>query len=139
MFSRIFKRRIILPGCFFQRLIWIGIIIVTLAFAGCSVPGSPESEPEPAPVELEETDNIEPEAIEEVKAIVTIDAESTLAIRKGAGTKDKPENDIIDRVPEGRMLKVINKHENTLIKDGYTWWEVEDTVTGISGWSAADF
>ena len=139
MFSIIFKRRIILPGCFFQRLIWIGIIIITLAFAGCSVPDSPESELEPAPVESEETDNIEPEEIEEVKVIVTVDAESTLAIRKSAGTKDKPENDIIDRVPEGRVLKVINKHENTLIKDGYTWWEVEDTVTGISGWSAADF
>jgi hypothetical protein len=120
-------------------MIWTGIIIITLSFADCLAPDSPESEPEPAPVESEEIDSIEPDEIEEVKAIVTIDAESTLAIRKSAGTKDKPENDIIDRVPEGRMLKVINKHGNTLIKDGYTWWEVEDTVTGISGWSAADF
>ena len=60
----------------FQRMIWTGIIIITLSFADCLAPDSPESEPEPAPVESEEIDSIEPDEIEEVKAIVTIDAEA---------------------------------------------------------------
>ncbi len=115
-------------------LIWVVIIGVALSVMGCATPKISEPEPEIAPAETEEIIIIEP-----VEAIVTVEPGSSLAIRKSAGTKDKPEDDVLDRVSEGRVLKIINKHEDRLIKDGYTWWEVEDTVTGIIGWSAANF
>ena len=117
-------------------LIWFGIIFIALTVTGCTVPNSSKPEPETAPAETEEIISAEPA---EMEAIVTVETGSTLAIRKSAGTRDKPEDDVLDRVPMGRVLKIINKHEDSLIKDGYTWWEVEDTLTGISGWSASKY
>ncbi len=120
-------------------LIWVGIIVAALTVTGCVATNS--SEPETEIVEIDpavtgEITDIEPV---EIEAIVNVEAGSTLAIRKSAGTKDKSEDDVLDRVPAGRVLKIISKHEDGLIKDGYNWWEVEDTVTGILGWSAASF
>ncbi len=130
----------VFPGRFtITGLIWVGIIVVALAVTGCAAPNSSEPKNEIAeidPAETEEITDIEPV---EIEAIVTVEPGSSLAIRKSAGSKDKPEGDVLDRVPQGRVLIIINKHEDGLIKDGYTWWEVEDTVTGILGWSAADF
>ena len=128
--------RIYIGGFLRLGLIWFGIIFIALTVTGCTVPNSSKPEPETAPAETEEIISAEPV---EMEAIVTVETGSTLAIRKSAGTKDKPEDDVLDRVPKGRVLKIINKHEDSLIKDGYTWWEVEDTLTGISGWSASKF
>ncbi len=125
------------PGSSLMTLLFlVGIVVIAFTVTGCSVPDSPEPEPESAPAETEEIESIDPQ---EDEAIVIVDPESTLAIRESAGTQDKPEDDVLDRVPEGRVLIIVDKHEDSLTKDGYTWWEVEDTVTGISGWSAAEF
>ena len=119
------------------RFIWLGIIVIALTVTGCAGPdSSSEPESETAPAETEEIEESEPA---EIEAEVAVSEGSTLAIRKSAGTQDKPEDDVLDRVPRGRVLKIVNKHEDSLVEDGYTWWEVEDTETGISGWSAAEY
>ena len=119
-------------------LFLLGVIVLTLIVTGCADSNSSESEleNENIPAEAEELISVE---LNEIEAIVTVETGSTLAIRSSAGTKDKLEDDVLDRVPKGRVLKIINKHEDNVIIDGYTWWEIEDTVSGISGWSAADF
>ena len=117
-------------------LVWLSIVFVAFTVVGCSIPNSDTAEPEADPAEIEEIMSTEPEKLE---AIVTVEMGSTLAIRKSPGTKDKSGGDVLDRVPEGRVFKIIGKHENSLLKDEYTLWEVKDTVTGISGWSAAEF
>lgn len=121
-------------------LVWVVIIIFALVFSGCGR-SSNDAEPEPkdVPAETEEIESIEFEEIEEIKAKVAVSSGSTLAIRESPGTEGKPEGDVIDRVPRGRVLRVIDKHGDSRVIDGYTWWEVEDTDTGLSGWSAADF
>ena len=119
-----------------KGLVWLGIVFVVFTIIGCSTPNTNVAEPETEPPAIEEIINMEPEGLE---AIVTVEVGSTLAIRKSPGTKDKPGDDVLDRVPEGRILKITDKHENSVLEDGYTWWEVKDTVTGISGWSAADY
>ena len=55
---------------------------------------------------------------------------STLAIRKTPGTKNKPADDILKRVPDGWALKVlstVDENGNTVVKDGFTWWKVEES------------
>jgi hypothetical protein len=73
------------------------------------------------------------------EVMVAIEPGSTLAIRSSPGTNDKPEDDVLDRVPGGRILELKNKHENTALKDGHIWWEVLDPSTRIEGWAAAKF
>ncbi len=71
--------------------------------------------------------------------VVNVDTGSNLFIRKSPGTKNKPGDDIVGRVPRGRILEVINKHDNTIVVDNYTWWEVKDQLTGLSGWVASEY
>jgi pimeloyl-ACP methyl ester carboxylesterase/Mg-chelatase subunit ChlD len=55
---------------------------------------------------------------------------STLAIRKTPGTKNKPSDDVLKRVPDGWVLKVlstVDENGNTVVKDGFTWWKVEES------------
>ncbi|MCK4579942.1 MAG: VWA domain-containing protein, partial [Dehalococcoidia bacterium] len=55
---------------------------------------------------------------------------STLAIRKTPGTKNKPADDVLKRVPDGWVLKVlstVDENGNTVVKDGFTWWKVEES------------
>lgn len=111
----------------------ICLLILALVIAGCA--GTREPAPDSTAAELEE----EMAPAEEIEAKVVVEAGSSLAIRKTPGIANKPEDDVLDRVPGGRILKVKNTHENTIIEDEHTWWEVEDITTGISGWVAADF
>lgn len=60
-----------------------------------------ESEFEPVSVESEVIESIEPEEIEEVKAIITVGTGITLVSCKSAGTKDKPEDDVLEIVLMG--------------------------------------
>jgi hypothetical protein len=62
-------------------------------------------------------------------------AGSNLAIRNAPGTK----SEVLKRVPDGWVLKVINTHGDSILEDSYTWWEVEDVTDGVSGWSAKEF
>lgn len=73
---------------------------------------------------------------------VNIEVEVTgdgLAIRKTPGTSDKPEGDVIQRVNSGHVLEVISKHDNAVIHDGYTWWEVYNPSSNVAGWSASRY
>ena len=111
----------------------ICLLILAPVIAGCA--GTPESAPDSTATEPEE----EMAPAEEIEAKVVVEAGSSLAIRKTPGIANKPDDDVLDRVPNGRILKVKDTHENTIIEDEHTWWEVEDITTGISGWAAADF
>ncbi len=71
--------------------------------------------------------------------VVIVEEDSFLLIRKNPGAKDKPDNDIIARVPGGWHLEVINKHENKKVLDDNIWWEVKDPLLGITGWVAENF
>ncbi|MDO9533762.1 MAG: hypothetical protein Q7J85_00160 [Bacillota bacterium] len=116
---------------FKKRWICVALLLAFVVITGCArAPQETITEPTPSEVER---------VIEAVKATVVVGPDSTLAIRNNPGTKDKPEDDVLDRVPGGRILVVKDKHENTIMKDGYTWWEVEDSSTGTAGWAAADF
>ena len=118
----------------FRKVVFcICLIILAPEIAGCA--GTPEPAPDSTAAGLEE----EMTPAEEIEAKVVVEAGSSLAIRKTPGIANKPEDDVLDRVPGGRILKVKNTHENTIIEDEHTWWEVEDITTGISGWAAADF
>ena len=81
----------------------------------------------------------EPEHLLEEFYVVNVKTGSNLFIRKTPGTKDKPDDDIIDRVPRGRLLKVIDKHDNNVVIDNFTWWEVKDPRTEITGWVASEY
>ena len=83
----------------------------------------------------------EPEAEVDTEELYLVDVEegNSLFIRKSPGTKDKPDDDIIDRVPRGRIMKIINKQRNSIVVDNFTWWEVNDSETGITGWAAAEY
>ncbi len=122
-----------------SRIYFIGIVVFCLFFPGCAGPapkegpGNLEAEP---PAEVEEIETVE---VEEIRAVVSVSTGSTLAIRKTPGTREKPADDVIDRVPEGRVFIVKNRHNDQVVEDGYIWWEVEDSVTGRSGWSASKF
>jgi len=71
--------------------------------------------------------------------IVAVAEGSNLYIRKSPGAKNKPTGDIIERVPRGRLLEIINKHDNSIAVDGFTWWEIRDSVTGKTGWVASEY
>lgn len=62
----------------------------------------------------------------------------TLAIRKTPGTIDKPEGDVLKRVGDGTILKVIGGPQ--FLEDNAPhnyWWEVEEIGDdGTKGWSA---
>jgi parallel beta-helix repeat protein len=60
---------------------------------------------------------------------------SSLAIRQTHGL----EGEVLKRVPDGWVLKVIDTHGNSVVKDGKTWWEIKDVTDGIEGWSASEF
>ncbi len=118
----------------------IAIIIVTLLVAGCGgSSNNKDQEPEHVRTEPEELETIELEIDEKMKATVSVSSGSTLAIRRSPGVEGKPEGDIVARVPRGRLLWVVDMHNDSRVKDGYTWWEVEDQGTGLSGWAAAEF
>ncbi len=125
-------------GLLVKGLFCTFLIVWVFSLMGCSVPGADEPEPEPE-ITPEETEEVERLELAEIEAVVSVETGSTLAIRESAGTQDKPEGDVLDRVPEGRVLIIIDKHNDSLVEDGYTWWEVEDTTTGISGWAASEF
>ncbi len=124
-------------------LCWFFLVAVLVALTGCGGSAEPPEEPEIEPpetvVEIESPEVVEIETPQEVRATVTVSSGSTLAIRKSPGTENKPEGDVLDRVPRGRILNVIDQHGDSRIKDGYTWWEVEDKETGHTGWTAAEF
>jgi hypothetical protein len=70
---------------------------------------------------------------------VDVDEGSYLFIRKNPGMKGKPNNDILDRVPRGRLLEVLDNRGNNYLVDNFTWWEIKDFQTGITGWVAAEY
>lgn len=111
--------------------------VVFLALGGCAWRAGPTDAEPPQGEAVEAIEAVE--FIEVTRAIVVVEAESSLAIRQSPGTTNKPEGDVLDRVPRDRILTVKNRHENSMIADGYTWWEVEDTVTQINGWSASEY
>ena len=76
---------------------------------------------------------------EEVIYYVITEQGSNLFIRKSPGRDNKPYSDIIIKVPRGTQFKVINNHNNSIKKDGYTWWEIRDIQSGITGWVAAEY
>ena len=119
---------------------WVAVILAVFLLAGCGG-SSNDAEPEleDVPAESEELEPIQFEEIQDVEARVSVSSGSTLAIRRSPGTEDQPEDDVVDRVPRGRILRVIDKHGDNRVEDGYTWWEVEDTESGSSGWTAAEF
>ena len=119
---------------FKMRWVCVGLLLAFfIVAAGCGRT-SQEKIPESSPSEVES-----PIFVEAVEVTVAIEPESTLAIRKSPGTRDKPEDDVLYRVPGGRILEVKDKHNNTILEDGYIWWEVKDVSTGNAGWAAADF
>jgi len=69
------------------------------------------------------------------KLVEVTGTNSNLALRR------TPDLDgvIIKRVPDAWVLKIINTHENTVLEDGYIWWEVKDPSLGIIGWVASDY
>jgi hypothetical protein len=62
------------------------------------------------------------------------DTGSNLAIRKTPG-----DGELLKCVPDGWVLKLIDTHGNSIVKDGHTWWEVEDVTDGIVGWAASTY
>lgn len=61
-------------------------------------------------------------------------------LRQTPGTENKPENDVLKIVPNDWVLKLISKTDEsgqTIDKDGYTWWRVENPGNGVLGWMAA--
>jgi len=61
--------------------------------------------------------------------------EGRWSIRRSAGLSS--EGDVLKRVPNGWVLRVTDTHADAEMKDGYIWWEVEDTTEGLTGWMAA--
>ncbi len=64
---------------------------------------------------------------------------SNLFIRKSPGIDNKSDSDIITRVPRGTRLNLTDKHDNSIRRDGFTWWEIRVIGSGISGWVAAEY
>lgn len=119
------------------RSICISVIILCLTLTGCSGKAPSKSVAPDLPAESEELETSAEETV--IRATVTVNTGSTLAIRKSPGTQDKPADDVVDRVPEGRVFIIRDRHEDQEVRDGYTWWEIEDSITGKTGWSAAKF
>lgn len=135
MKTMITNKRYLLKG------ICLALLVVFFALMGCGRSAPDEVEPEiDVPEEINEIEGIELEPVEVVeRAAVSVSSGSTLAIRRSPGTEGKPDGDVLDRVPRGRILRVLDKHGDSRVRDGYTWWEVEDPETGLSGWVAAEF
>lgn len=76
---------------------------------------------------------------EPVTYVVNVEEGSSLFIRQNPGIKDKPGDDILDKMPKGSMLEVLNNHDNNVFVDGFTWWEVLDSQKGTTGWVAAEY
>lgn len=78
---------------------------------------------------------VEPVEASDVELRVT---GSDLAIRKEPGITELPK-DVLTRVDYGKVLILLSNHDDTMNYDGYTWWEVQDPVSGVKGWSAKDY
>ena len=73
------------------------------------------------------------------KYYVAVDEGNNLFIRRSYGTEGKSSGDIIGRLPRGTKISIVDKHENRIVADKYTWWEVTDEQTDITGWVAAEY
>jgi hypothetical protein len=70
---------------------------------------------------------------------VSVAQDNHLFIRKSPGVSNKKQDDILDRVPRGRLLVLKDDHNDDLFVDNLIWWEVSDPVTEVSGWVAANY
>jgi hypothetical protein len=63
---------------------------------------------------------------------------STLTIRKTPGSQNKPESDVLERVPDGTRLQLVPDSNKVWTQkvDGDMWWHVKDVSDGTSGWAA---
>jgi parallel beta-helix repeat protein len=63
---------------------------------------------------------------------------STLAIRKTPGSQNKPESDVLKRVPDGTRLQLVPDSDKVWAQkvEGDMWWHVKDVSDGTSGWAA---
>ena len=78
----------------------------------------------------EEKDKEDENIIEDAeKYLVDVSLESSLSLRKTAGVNG--DEDIVERLGKGRLVKVFNKHEDSVVKDDFVWWEVKDPFQDI--------
>lgn len=115
------------------------IMVLTLALAGCGASdeevadGDTDSE-----TTSEEVDNGE-EREESKDYYVAVDPGSSLTIRATPGSTGKTEDDVIERLSEDQAVIIVDKHNNTITEDGYTWWEIYVPASDNQGWAASDF
>jgi len=108
-----------------------------------SVETQPVQQPETQPVDQTPTQTVEQQAqtqpAENLTYFVITEPGSNLFIRKSPGRTNKTSDDVITKVPRGTRLEVINRHGESIRIDGFTWWEIKDPATNISGWVAAEY
>lgn len=94
--------------------------------------GDPEEEVAAEPAETEQ----EPE-----KDIyyVSVKHDSLLYMRQTPGSDGKPDDDVVGELSRRDEVKVLDKHDDSLEEDGYTWWEVYDSKGEQEGWVASEF
>ena len=112
--------------------LFVILLVALLLLQGCGPGQSPEDE------NGEQEQDVEDEEV----TIEYIEVEVTgnrLAVRKTPGTKDKPQGDVLERVDKGQILTLLSKHDNTVDLDGYIWWEVHNSSTNVTGWSASQY
>ncbi len=117
----------------------IGIVAGVLWVGGIfDGQGSADAEEPPSRHEEQLTDQSAEQPVKEIFFVIT-PAGSNLFIIKSPGTNNKATDDIITRIPRGTAVEIQYKHENSVIVDQFTWWEIRVPATNTRGWVASEY